>query len=275
MKNKKRIVVGYLFIIIGIFLPLIGFTNLSKNIINNEREYKKFIEISKQDDLRNKIESYNKEKGKKQTIIDPFSTEEYDANYLNLKNKDEIFAYLKIEKIDLLEPIFLGASNKHMAKGLGHVEGTDLPTKNKGTRSVIAGHRGYYEAIMFLNLDELKEGDRVSLERGDTKLEYFVKSKEVIRPYEIEKLNPEDGKTMLTLLTCNPLVPPRPERLLVNCELINEDDREILGENKESRENEKVLSKVKIQNRLIIIITIILLLFLFKNIIILFKFLKN
>lgn len=62
------------------------------------------------------------------------------------------------------------------------------------------------------------------VEWKDNVLEYKVVGQEVIQPWEVEKLNPVEGKTMLTLLTCNPMRPPRRQRLLVNCELVKKDE---------------------------------------------------
>ena len=163
MKNR-RIVFGYILIITGILLPLYGFFGLSRGIVLDKREYRKFMESEVDPKLEDKVEGYNNSIGKESVIVDPFATEEYISNYSFMEDPDAIFCYLKIPKLDLVQPVYMDASNKHMAMGVAHIEGTDLPGVKKGIRSVIAGHRGYYDAIMFLHLDELFEGDKIYLE---------------------------------------------------------------------------------------------------------------
>ena len=112
----------------------------------------------------------------------------------------------------------------NLAKGVAHIMGTDMPGLSPGLRPVIAGHRGYYQSTFFIYLDELAEGDSVFVEWKDKALEYKVYDQEIIEPWEVEKLAPIEGRKLLTLLTCNPMRPPRRQRLLVNCELVEKDD---------------------------------------------------
>lgn len=44
----------------------------------------------------------------------------------------------------------------------------------ENNRSVIAGHRGYFEDLMFLNLGKLKTGDDVFIYRNGESLHYAV-----------------------------------------------------------------------------------------------------
>ena len=168
------------------------------------------------------IEKYNKSLNGEVNIVDPFATDDYASDYSFLEDKDQVFAYLSIPKIDVTEPVYLDASKKHLAMGVAHIEGTDLPSEKPGTRAVIAGHRGYYQAIMFWNLDKLSAGDSVYLSWPNKTLEYKVDDKEIIEAWEWEKLDSIPGKKMLTLLTCDPLTPPRKQRLLVNCKLVED-----------------------------------------------------
>lgn len=252
MKNK-RVIFGYILIFIGILLPLYAFIGLSKGIVFDKSEYKKFMASEVNPDLDKQVEGYNESLGGDSVIVDPFATEEYVSDYSFLEDKDAIFCYLKIPKLDIIQPVYLDASNKHLANGVAHIDGTDLPGKKKGTRSVIAGHRGYYDAIMFLHLDELTKGDEIYLEWQDKTLLYKVTSKEIISPWEWEKLNPIEDKCMITLLTCDPLLPPRPKRLLVNGELV---EKEKVSTTKvELPKDVEVATNVKKTNNVILIIT--------------------
>ena len=170
------------------------------------------------------MEKYNEELAGEVAAVDPFATDDYVAAESFIDDPEGIFAYLRIPKLDLYQPIFTDASKVNLAKGVAHIMGTDMPGLSPGLRPVIAGHRGYYQSVMFMNLEELAEGDSVFVEWKDKALEYKVYNQEVIEPWEVEKLAPIEGRKLLTLLTCNPKRPPRRQRLLVNCELVEKED---------------------------------------------------
>ena len=56
---------------------------------------------------------------------------------------DEVFGVISIPAMELEMPIFLGATEQHMAEGAAHLSQTSLPIGGTNTNSVIAGHRGY------------------------------------------------------------------------------------------------------------------------------------
>lgn len=226
MKRKSKSVyaiIGYLLIIIGIAMPLYGFFNISyRNLSENKkyRDYKKEELIS--DEEKKGVISYN-ENINGNYIVDPFTSEEYSTEYeFYKKNPDKIFAYLEIPKLDIKKPIYLDASYEHLDMGVAHIDGTSLPVGGVNKRSVIAGHRGWYRDLMFFNLHKLEAGDKVFIVRGDETLEYKVTDTEVILPSDWDALQPRENKDMITLLTCEPLRPPRPKRLLVNCERVSD-----------------------------------------------------
>lgn len=237
MKSKK--IVGYLLKLVGILLPLYAFSALSMESIKEDiafADFKKVISAEISDDGADTsepepdtaseeavaIESYN-QNIHTSGIIDPFDAGTYTSAYrLSGYEEGDIFAYLAIPKLDMVKEIRLGANNANLAKGLAHIDGTALPVGGVGNRSVIAGHRGTYKDLLFLNLDELVAGDRIYVKYQDEILEYKVYDKEVIKPYEWEKLDPVAGEDILTLLTCEPFAPPRPYRLLVHCKRVEE-----------------------------------------------------
>ncbi|MFR4402027.1 MAG: class C sortase [Peptococcus niger] len=259
MSRKNKVIVGHILILIGIALPLYGFFGLTKGIILDDAAFQSFMKSGQvyTESLAQGIDRYNRELSDEASIVDPFATDEYDSNYSVkydvMKNKDEVFAYLQIPKLGLEQPIYLDASDAHLAMGVAHVEGTDLPTVKPGTRSVIAGHRGYYQATMFMHLDQLEAGDPVYIRWPDRTLAYQVADKEVINSWETEKLNPVPGQTTLTLLTCEYAFLFRSERLLVNCTLY--DNPETLSAN---TPKEPVAKRVTLVNALILLATALL-----------------
>lgn len=101
---------------------------------------------------------------------------------------DDPIEVLEIPSLDLRMPLYLSATEGHLQEGAAVVDGTSLPLGGLGTRSVIAGHRGWYDAPYFRDLDVLVKGDRILLHVLDQTLLYTVENQEVITPQETEKL---------------------------------------------------------------------------------------
>ncbi|WP_104930194.1 class C sortase, partial [Streptococcus suis] len=150
--------------------------------------------------------------------IDPFAEKNSsDSTSVVVPNLEGgVIGYLSIPSIEIRQPIYIGATAQHLNDGVASVIGTDLPVGGIGRRSVIAGHRSWYTDLRFFRLTELKEGDKIFIEIGGTTLTYLVKNTEVIKATDWQKLLPVENQDMVTLLTCDPLVPPFDYRLLVN-----------------------------------------------------------
>ncbi|MFR2891447.1 class C sortase [Peptoniphilus grossensis] len=222
MKVKTRVLIGYLFILLGIFMPLLAFTSMSYREIVADKRYAAFKE--KEESLTDDLKKYNEDVTKGDAnIIDPFSNEDYKG-YYDIKgiDKEEVFAYLIIPKLDMKKPIYLDATYKHLDLGVAQVEGTSLPLGGKSTRSVIAGHRGWWGDLMFYNVEKLEAGDDIFIDGRSGLLKYKVTGQEIIDPSDWEKILPIEGRDMVTLLTCHPKRPPRPKRLLINAERVVE-----------------------------------------------------
>lgn len=131
---------------------------------------------------------------------------------------DEIFGVLSIPAIDLEMPIYLGATEKHMADGAAHLSQTSLPIGGMDTNCVIAGHRGYGGASYFRYLDRLHVGDRVSVTNLWETLNYRVCEIRVIAPSDVEEILIQPGRELLTLLTCHPYASGGRQRYVVYCE---------------------------------------------------------
>ena len=234
MKAKSRVIIGYIFILLGIFMPLLAFTSMSYREIMADKNYASFK--AKDSQVTDDLIDYNKEVVKGESnIIDPFDNEEYEgAHDIKGIDKDEVFAYLIIPKLDMKKPIYLDATYDHLDWGVAQVEGTSLPLGGMSTRSVIAGHRGWWGDLMFYNVDKLEVGDEILIDGRTGLLEYRVTGTDIISPSDWESILPVAGKDMVTLLTCHPKRPPRPKRLLINAERVEEKkvSEEVLVEDK-------------------------------------------
>lgn len=260
MSKKTMRIMGHVLILLGILLPLYGFGSLSKGILLEKAKYQAYMASAdaSYEKVAPAMEKYNEELGGEMAAVDPFATDDYVAAESFIDDPEGIFAYLRIPKLDLYQPIFMDASKNNLAKGVAHIMGTDMPGLSPGLRPVIAGHRGYYQSVMFMNLEELAEGDSVFVEWKDKSLEYKVYNQEIIEPWEVEKLAPIEGRKLLTLLTCNPKRPPRRQRLLVNCELVEKEDGAAAAKASAAADGDKkvaVSKKVKQMNGAVLAIT--------------------
>ena len=62
--------------------------------------------------------------------------------------EDEIIGVLEIPTLELVMPVYLGASDSHLAAGAAVLGNTSAPIGGVNTNCVIAGHRGWYRTII-------------------------------------------------------------------------------------------------------------------------------
>ena len=91
-----------------------------------------------------------------------------------------------------------------LQKGVGHLEGSSYPLGGESTHSVLTGHRGLPEAVLFTDLDKLEEGDCFYLHILDETLAYQVDQIKVVEPEHTEDLDITAGQDYCTLVTCTP-----------------------------------------------------------------------
>ena len=150
-------------------------------------------------------------------LKDPFSYETPGIDLMEYGLKDNSIGYLVIPKIDERLPVYLGASEENMKKGAVHLTETSYPIGGVNTNSVIAAHRGYYRANMFKNIDRLQVGDEMYIQNFRETLHYKVVETTIIMPDEVDKILIQDGRDMVTLLSCHPYGQNK-QRYVVYCE---------------------------------------------------------
>ena len=133
---------------------------------------------------------------------------------------DEVFGVISIPAMELEMPIFLGATEQHMADGAAHLSQTSLPIGGENTNSVIAGHRGYNGASYFRYIDKLMVGDLVSVTNLWERLTYRVCEIKIIDPHDVTEILIQPGRELLTLLTCHPYASGGRQRYVVYCERV-------------------------------------------------------
>lgn len=228
MKKKltlsKSSTIGYILILVGLLfvtIPLLRRSYKDYSAIASKKNFEEIQASRSTEEVAEETEhakEYNETvRNSDITVVDPFTAEDYQNKYAKFTQTNTPFAYLSIPKLDKYLPLYLDASLDHISLGVAQVDGSSIPIGGPGNRSVIAGHRGWWGDTMFLYLDQLQAGDYVYVERAEQTMRYVVRDKEVIGPYDWDKLAPRGDDDILTLMTCEPFLPPRPNRLLVNC----------------------------------------------------------
>lgn len=134
--------------------------------------------------------------------------------------EDEVFGVISIPAIELSMPIYLGASRENMAIGAAAMTETSLPIGTPNSNAVICGHRGWNGASYFLHIDKIQPGDTVTIMNLWEELEYKVVSTKIITPYDLDAVKIQEGKEMITLLSCHPVASGGKQRYLVFCERV-------------------------------------------------------
>lgn len=222
MISKWRRLFGLLLMAVGFLIPSYCFGQRVWNDVNSYSNYEQFSKQTKAidtEDRQTRSQQYNEQLQTNNQIVDPFVGKGYQRDYGVLEDNQAIFGYVIIPKIGLVEPIYLGANEANLLKGAAHVDGTPLPVAGDGIRSVIGGHRSGVVKEYFHNINQLQKGDAIYIDNGVELVQYRVTGREIIEPSEWEKLLPQKGKNMLTLMTCDP-IPTYTDRLLINSERV-------------------------------------------------------
>ena len=115
-----------------------------------------------------------------------------------------VMCYIDIPKINVYLPVQHGTGADTLEKSVGHVIGTSLPVGGSSTHAVLSAHSGMASSKLFSDIDQLAVGDTFYIHvLGDT-LAYQVDNIATVLPTDTSLLQIEDGKDLVTLVTCTP-----------------------------------------------------------------------
>jgi sortase A len=119
-------------------------------------------------------------------------------------------AVMTIEKLDIQVPVYDGADDFNLNRGVGRIKGT-AHVGGAGNLG-IAGHRDGF----FRGLKDINVGDGIDLMTPNGSEIYEVSSIEIVDPADVWVLAPTEDKT-ITLVTCYPFyyVGHAPKRYIV------------------------------------------------------------
>ena len=115
-----------------------------------------------------------------------------------------VMAYVDIPKINVCLPVQHGTDADTLERAVGHVVGTSLPVGGSSTHAVLSAHSGLASSKLFSDIDQLTVGDTFYIHVLDEVLAYKVDAINTVLPTDTHLLQIEDGKDLVTLVTCTP-----------------------------------------------------------------------
>lgn len=137
-------------------------------------------------------------------LTDPWAYEQPGIDLTAYGLTGNTIGFLLIPKMEVELPILLGANRENMALGAVHLTETSYPIGGDNTNCIIAAHRGYSKTAMFRDIEKLDPGDEIYIENFRERLVYEVVEIRVIDPTDIGELLIQEGRDMVTLITCHP-----------------------------------------------------------------------
>jgi len=204
-----------------------GFDEAAQEFRQAEKESIQSGEDPAFGELYTDMQAYNRnlyENGQ-DSLQDPFSYEIPAFDLTGYGFEENIVGYINIPKMDVQLPIYLGAATADLALGVGNLGYTSIPIGGTNTNTVLAGHRGYRGTAMFRDIEALQIGDKVYITNFWDTLVYEVAETKVILPTDIQKVYIQEGRDMVTLITCHPYT-KNYQRYVVYCERVEAADIE-------------------------------------------------
>lgn len=209
---KQKIIFGCIFLLgLGIFLyPTVSNWLATRTHYSQVSSYDKKVKSLQKKELARRgkeADAYNKQvQYLNQAFSDPFAEKEKQdgKSYADALNLGDVMGYVEIPNIKVKLPIYPGTSEEVLSRGVGHLDKSSLPVGEKGTHTVLTGHRGLPSAVLFTDLDKIKESDVFYIHSLDKVLAYRVDQIKVVLPSETEDLLVVNDQDYATLLTCTP-----------------------------------------------------------------------
>jgi len=222
--RKTSLVLVVLLAVVGICVMLWPVLTGHRLQADTDATVQSFLEERKPEqqypELLAALQEYNRQlyAEKQCNLTDLEACEEPAADLTTYGIEDEIIGVLEIPAMELTMPVYLGASDAHLAAGAAVLGNTSAPIGGDNTNCVIAGHRGWRGADYFRHIDKLAVGDTVRLTNLWETLTYTVADIQIIQPHQIERIKIQSNRDLLTLLTCHPYASGGRQRYVVYCE---------------------------------------------------------
>ena len=167
------------------------------------------------------ITAYKNNKGE---VDIPWWQKMFTDNESKIKLTDSMLGILKIDSVDIEEPIFQDVTEINLING---VATSQEPSHLDAQNVVIAGHSVQGVGIRFNNLTKIKNGAKIQIISKDKLRTYEVNKLYDVVPTQVEILEQHENEPkILKLFTCDNFNPQTGEwesRFVVEAKLIGED----------------------------------------------------
>ena len=167
------------------------------------------------------ITAYKNNKGE---VDIPWWQKMFTDNESKIKLTDSMLGILKIDSVDIEEPIFQDVTEINLING---VATSQEPSTLDAQNVVIAGHSVQGVGIRFNNLNKIKNGAKIQIISKDKLRTYEVNKLYDVVPTQVEILEQHENEPkILKLLTCDNFNPQTGEwesRFVVEAKLIGEE----------------------------------------------------
>ncbi len=203
--KKRAIFFAIIFLTgLGVLLyPFISNMIYQKNASQVIEDYDKQIESmsdEEKDAIKEAAKKYNEQLNNVVSTDDASSR----TKYKDILGENQVIGYIVIPKVDVNLPIYNSSTDDVLSKGVGHMTQSSFPLGGPSTHSVLTGHRGLPNAVLFTNLDKMEIGDEFYLHIMDEILAYKVDQIKVVEPNDSGDLAIVEGQDYCTLVTCTP-----------------------------------------------------------------------
>lgn len=268
---KRNLIIVAIFLVgLSVFAyPLISnviSTGTHATVISKYEEDLKKMSKKEIEQMKEDARQHNeKEINPNMIFTDPFAEGGEDesntsSGYYNLLNVGETMGSLEIPKINVDLPIYHGASDDVLRDGIGHLGNSSLPVGGADTHAILTAHRGLPSSKLFRELDQIKIGDKFFVHTLDETLAYQVDDIKIVLPNETGELVIEDGRDLVTLVTCDPYM-INTHRMLVRGERIpyDPDEEGVRKPDEKPSFFSKIIKELLILGGLLIIILLFIL----------------
>ena len=167
------------------------------------------------------ITAYKNNKGE---VDIPWWQKMFTDNESKIKLTDSMLGILKIDSVDIEEPIFQDVTEINLING---VATSQEPSTLDAQNVVIAGHSVQGVGIRFNNLNKIKNGAKIQIISKDKLRTYEVNKLYDVVPTQVEILEQHENEPkILKLFTCDNFNPQTGEwesRFVVEAKLIGEE----------------------------------------------------
>ncbi len=167
------------------------------------------------------ITAYKNGKGE---VDIPWWQKMFTDNESKIKLTDSMLGILKIDSVDIEEPIFENVTEINLING---VATSQEPSHLDAQNVVIAGHSVQGVGIRFNNLTKIKNGAKIQIISKDKLRTYEVSKLYDVTPTQVEILEQHENEPkILKLFTCDNFNPQTGEwesRFVVEAKLIGEE----------------------------------------------------